>query len=952
MDIHDLLQKIKLKSTINRTKSSNPLIIAANQRQVRFLRDFICGEEIVHSPIICTLNQWIETQWSRFQDAGIESTDKVLINTQQEQYIWETILNKADDLPVLIDSNSIAKYIRDAYEIVQDHQIPDTELATYSDLETQYFLSSRQKFEQYLEKHGLCTSSHALHIILTSYKKNDIEKYPWACSYGFVDKTIKLERLLTASTQIHYFIDDQPPPNQCVEKIRYDSEDAEFQAAANWAKDILSRSSSSQVSIVVPNLTQVKHRIEDCFLKTFDPNYYQDNSRFDNNRYFDISAGDMLANTPVINTAIKLLGLSADNLHKNDCRHLCHSEFWGNGVDLARINLLEWVSFQTTNTLSPSQLNEAYIKIEKQFLTPTRPRIQNRPTQDDLFSSQDKITTNQTDKKTQETDLSDKLDTLETSAQKLTHFRHQLRIVRNKKDFSAWVDWYIEQLILISWPGKRTLNSYEYQAVQSFFIALDKIKCLDNVRTNDPISLSQFTHQLTLYLQQTPFHVQTAKTRLHILGLMEAAAIPFDHCWVTGMNEKQLPTPPKPNPFLPLSLQNEYQTQRSSPQREYQYAKQIIKQLHDYNTQLIFSYCNDDTQATHPSPLISHIPLKEEPDYNDSKNKRTDNNKNPIEQNYAHHIERYTDDNYDKIDLGNAPSLPQKTRLHGGSYHLGLHAKNPLYAYLHFRVGARIPPEESVGLSAMDRGILLHALLANIYSQYTDQNTLKAWLTCDTYLNQLHDIIKSTLDTFLSTYKKNTPLLIEDVEYGLLKSRVHTFLALDAQRPFFKTIGIEKEFTVEIYKRQIKLRVDRIDRLEDNSQVIIDYKSGRSSLTGLQRDPIFDCQLPLYIAATRQENTRAIAYAELSSKAIAYCGIGHITGEPIKGITLPASLTRYQLPDSWEDACLWWQDQLEHLVLQISEGHCHYCHRYPTQLIHYQYFSSLIRNEEKYYPAL
>ena len=146
----------------------------------------------------------------------------------------------------------------------------------------------------------------------------------------------------------------------------------------------------------------------------------------------------------------------------------------------------------------------------------------------------------------------------------LSNFRESLRIVSSKshktstsfvsnpgyKSFSNWLDWLLTTLKNIGWPGPRVPNTYEYQQLQSFFNAIEVLRSLDQCQV-DPapsnntlnrgqhyhapqtpikVSLSSFVHQLTTACTNMVFHMQTKDTKVSVLGLMEASALPFDFC--------------------------------------------------------------------------------------------------------------------------------------------------------------------------------------------------------------------------------------------------------------------------------------------------------------------------------------------------------------------------------------------------------------------------------------
>ena len=933
-----LVEEIKKKSRLNKKNIFAPIIITANQRQARFIGQKLTENTLIHLPDILTLEQWVKNTWLHLQDLGVDNTQCILLDSKQETFVWEDIVRLEASLPTLIDTESIAKYARDAYITLNDYAIDTHLLATSSEAESQFLINVCKSFNTYLEQKNLCTQAQAIEKIQSAYKDEVLAPYSKAYLYGFIETYPALERLLDVIAGGYSHIQNSPPKTQVLKRYALNDETREFEMAAHWAKTQISENPHTKIAIIVPNLTDVKSHIEHIFLKVFDPHFYSDNRQYETNRYVDISASDMLSDTPVIHAVLSLLSTAQYALNKDQIKSIASSPFWGQGLDNARLHLLEWVNFYSGPVIEVNVFSREYAKIETYL-------EQNSSAEDG----------------TQETTSS--------PAQTLLAFRHALRKVKAQPNFAHWGEWLITQLITLGWPGPRTLNSYEYQAVQSFFSVLNDMQKLDNVRRFGDVSLHSFTQQLNKQLAQTPFHVQTVQAPVQILGLMEAAGLPFDACWVTNMSEQQLPASPNPNPFIPLELQITYDTPRSSPAREYTYAQKLVEQLCQQTDSIIFSYSHNGENTVHPSPFIADIPLHfSDRDSTDTSHDASSNN--IITRNYQHAIQS-RDDIFHIIPLGTAPIIPENDTIKGGSYHLGLHAKNPLYAFLNDRVGAMTPNEENIGINAMDRGTVIHNLMAQVYTLHKNKNDIIQWLASTNYTHELTQQAEDILKNYLSRQQKRIPALLQNVEVSLLVERVNAFLQLEIQRPDFAVYAVEKPVTVTINQRYINLRIDRIDSINNihndnntdinnnsdnknnhnkdqstNNLIIFDYKSGSTSLSGLQTHPIYDCQLPLYLLSQSHINITAIGYVELSAKNISYNGICQDTNIQITNFVEPQKLTRQQLPSTWDDACHWWQQQLYDLVTEVSLGQCHYNHRQPNKLLYYDHLYSAIRDEE------
>lgn len=978
-----LVEEIKKKSSLNKENIFAPIIITANQRQARFVGQKLTENTLIHLPNIITLEQWVKNTWLHLQDLGIDNTQRILLDSQQETFVWEDVVRLEASLPTLIDTESIAKYVRDAYIALNDYTIDMSLLATSNEAEPQFLITVCKSFNQYLNQKHLCTQAQAIETIQSAYNDKLLTPYSHAYLYGFIETYPALDRLLGIIAGGYTHIQNSPPKAQVLKRYALNDETREFEMAAHWAKTQITENPQAKIAIIVPNLTDTKSHIEHTFLKVLDPSFYRDNRQFETNRYVDISASDMLADTPIIHAVLSLLNTAQYVLNKDQIKNIVNSPFWGQGLNNARLHLLEWVNFYSAPIIEVNVFNREYAKIEMRLEQSTKRNDEaehNGTFAGDKLVSDNSLTNNKdVEASTQDNanaTANDIQNGLNSPAQQLLAFRHTLRKIKAQPNFADWCEWLIAQLTILDWPGPRTLNSYEYQAVQSFFNVLNDMQNLDNVRRFGDVSLHSFTQQLNKQLAQTPFHVQTVQAPVQILGLMEAAGLPFDACWITNMNEQQLPASPNPNPFIPLELQTTYDTPRSSPAREYAYAQKLVEQLCQHTASIIFSYSHNGENTVHPSPFIAHIPLHFSDreaigDFNDSPENDTENTQsdtgNTITRSYIQAIQT-RDDIFHIIPLGTAPAIPENETIKGGSYHLGLHAKNPLYAFLNDRVGAITPSEENIGINAMDRGTIIHNLMAHIYTLHTSKNDITQWLAHENYTHELTQQAEDILNNYVNRQQKRIPTLLQNVEVSLLVERVHAFLQLEIQRPDFTIYAVEKPVEVIINKRHINLRIDRIDSISDidngnnnirnnndqdaSSLIILDYKSGSTSLSGLQTHPIYDCQLPLYLLSHPAKNSEfnmhvtAIGYVELSAKNISYSGICQSTNIQIKNFVEPQKLTRQQLPNTWDDACHWWEQQLYDLVTEVSLGQCYYNHRQPNKLLYYDHLYSAIRDEE------
>ena len=110
---------------------------------------------------------------------------------------------------------------------------------------------------------------------------------------------------------------------------------------------------------------------------------------------------------------------------------------------------------------------------------------------------------------------------------------------------------------------------------------------------------------------ETVFQPQSSIKPVQILGILEAAGMSFDAVWLLGMDDKNWPPAPRPNPLLPAGLQRELGMPQASAEHELAFATGLMQGLERSAGTLIASYAQADAdQPLLPSPLIAAWPVR------------------------------------------------------------------------------------------------------------------------------------------------------------------------------------------------------------------------------------------------------------------------------------------------------------------------------------------------------
>jgi len=160
-----------------------------------------------------------------------------------------------------------------------------------------------------------------------------------------------------------------------------------------------------------------------------------------------------------------------------------------------------------------------------------------------------------------------------------------------------------------------------------------------------------------------------------------------------------------------------------------------------------------------------------------------------------------------------------------------------------------------------------------------------------------------------------------NLEIQRLRKILLQWLKLESTRPSFTVEFQEHEIETTIGNIPVKIRADRIDKLDDGSHLIIDYKTGKyNDIKKFFGERPEEPQLPLYSLA-HGENTSAIAFGQVHPDDMGLLGVSKKNIE-IKSIKILPELN-YATANLWNEQLQQWQTVLENLGNQFLNGIAH-----------------------------
>ena len=391
-----------------------------------------------------------------------------------------------------------------------------------------------------------------------------------------------------------------------------------------------------------------------------------------------------------------------------------------------------------------------------------------------------------------------------------------------------WAELIPRLLDELHFASARPLTSAEFQIQQRWQQAVESCGSLgfDGRRMN----WREFLSQLDRTLDETLFAPESRNAPIQIAGPAESAGLSADAVWFLGADEDGWPASGSTHPLLPIDVQREAGMPHATVQQDWELAAAITRRILAAAQELHFSYARqNDTAELRPSRLIVQL--------------AGEARQLPAELKEPAQPEPLT------VSFDDASQIPfPPGKVAGGASVLTAQSQCPFKAFATARLGAQQWAPAEAGLTPMQRGNLLHAVLHSIWAGKPEGIRTHAELTSlkDRQAFVAAHVQRTLAQELRPHLRERMPRRYLELEEQRLTRLLSEWLECEAARVEFTVAEIETKRTVSIDALTLDLRLDRIDRLNDGSLLVIDYKTGDVSpkLWELLRPD--DVQLPLY----------------------------------------------------------------------------------------------------------
>ena len=166
--------------------------------------------------------------------------------------------------------------------------------------------------------------------------------------------------------------------------------------------------------------------------------------------------------------------------------------------------------------------------------------------------------------------------------------------------------------------------------------------------------------------------------------------------------------------------------------------------------------------------------------------------------------------------------------------------------------------------------------------------------------------------------REQMPQKYLDLEGERLVLLITEWLRFEQGRQPFTVLEAEKKTGVSIAGLPLHLRLDRVDRLNDGSLLVIDYKTGDAKAKSWELPRPDDVQLPLYAGFALDGEVGGLVFAKLRAGENGFEGRVKAAKQSLKaGLSGNSNLARKPLTQEEMTA---WRNEIETLAKAFLAG--------------------------------
>jgi probable DNA repair protein len=840
-------------------------VITPNRRLAQSLADdyarrqTAAGRAVWESPDILPYAALVERLYQDALYAQSATDALLLLGAEEEQCLWEDAVRGSEAGGALLALPETALLAREAWQLAHAYRLRDALARGELNDDAHAFVDWARRYERACERLKRTDFARLPDALAARLGRAELKKPKLLARYGFDQTTPQQEDFFAALAACGVELAECAPGRREARATRIACLDArdEIRRAARWARARL-EAGAARIAVVVPDLAQRKAAIRRVFTQVLAPQA-ADPRTAPAMPPFNISLGEPLAAHPLVAHALAVLELCGREIEFERASLVIRSPFIGGGE---------------TERPGRARLDAALRRRAEPLVT--LERLAQLAARADLPAC----------------------PSLARKLAALAAFRKERLF--GAQSPRAWGEAFNDALARAGFPGERGLDSAEYQTLKKWHEALAQLARLERVAAR--MGFGEALARLARIAQATLFQPETPQLPIQVLGVLEAAGLEFDHLWVMGLSDEAWPMRPRANPFIPIRLQRAAGVPNASSTAALEFARRLTGQWLAAAPEVVLSHpLREEDRALAASPLIAQVATG------------TLDVPSQVAWREAIHgssaIERIADAQAPALATDAAP---------GGAALIRDQAGCPFRALAIHRLGAEGIEAPHPGLDAMERGTLVHRVLASAWRELKTKRALD-----DMSDAALDAQLARAAEEAIAWQRRDRPTVLAGrfagIEAGRLARLARGWLDYERRRGDFSLLAAEDKRELALGPLRLKVRLDRVDQTAEGARIVIDYKTGKPSLASLLGERPDEPQLPLYLVAA-EPDAAALAFARVSAGDMQFVGLARESGL-LEGAKTPEESRKSGAEDSWDAQLAFWRAELGRLAARFAAGH-------------------------------
>jgi probable DNA repair protein len=892
LPLFDSQPPLNLAETALNALADGAVVVTANARAARALalkyaeQQRTNGHAMWASPAILDWDSWLNHLW---QTAAFADVDAPLALTRlQEHLLWLRV--QQNEARLVVSPDELASLAQSAYALLSENELHEARTVTWLEADAEHFRQWAKAFDQLCQTRKWTSRSKIESLLIQTIRNSSLSVPKQILLVGFDRFTPAQQSLVKILRESGVRVEEaatEPQPSTHSLLAAADSHD-ELLACAEWCRYRLKQNPAIRIGVIAPDAGNIRAEADRTFRAVLMPQSL-DLANEAGSMPFEFSLGVQLSTVPVIRAALLLLRWISKPLPEADVSWLLLSGFFHkNDSEILNLAQLDFRR-RDSGSLSP--------EIDLKTLVDRNASA--------LFSRQMK---------------------------KVLRAAEENRALSNSNSYAYWTELAERLLRLAEWPGFRMPDSVQFQAQQRWIRLLDEVALLDFA--GNKITFEHFLQTLEKHATDTIFTAESRHAPIQIMGAFESSGQTFDAIWFLGVDDAHWPQAGRPHSLLPLALQRRANMPHCDAAADTELALTATRRIAGSAQECIFSHAAQNKEGElRPSPILASILPEGIHSVSTAEFRR--------QIGVSEHIALKPQT---ESAISQSQIVPWQIEcVAGGADVLRDQAACPFRAFGLRRLAARPLERTDRGLDPAQRGSLLHSILESVWSPETPEpfrivslEDLKAIISAQRLDEALRYHVENAFRDLVSQNANDAWMqaYLESEQQRLL-TRLREWMQYEEKRqPFIVEKREERLTDVNVGDLKLNLRADRIDKLPDDSRLLLDYKTGEVSPSAWKGERPDEPQLPLYATYGNVENVSGLLFAQIRAGKMLFSGRA---AKPLQMVMadLPPTSALVNQPfdrsmyDTWQQALLQLAEEFLRGEASVDPKHgddtCKYC---------------------------